>query len=344
MACQKIMLFRKQTGWEIGGVILICWYLAAPAVAQCNPEWCGSQQNVSYPFWISNPSCGRPGFQIKCSEKENGNSSLFLGVLVNGTATKLEILEIDYAGFLIVNSTDLKAMSCNYTDDASVLLELPADGPFTIYTSNKFVVIGCSSTRSFTLNGQLGKCEAACLNQQDPSYCNLYGCCEAAIPGDQRVIKFTGGGIKYKEFPECGFSTILDPDTWKLPKGELGFFARGHYGMRLKWDIDLFELLDGQRDSQLLLRQCSRMFKRNTGRPCTGCTDVNDCNQGENECVEPSEGRICRNLPGTYYCSCAKDYSGNGFQNGTRSQSPSSNNSVRSAIIGSVSHSLEFHL
>ncbi|GLJ24134.1 hypothetical protein SUGI_0460370 [Cryptomeria japonica] len=339
------MSFCKQMAWDVVDLILICCYLATPAVAQCNPEWCGSQ-NVSFPFWISNSSCGLPGFQIKCIQKENGNRSLFLGTSVNSTETDLEIPEMSYAGSLVINSTDLKAISCNYTNDASLNFTLPADGPFTIYSSNKFVVIGCSAIGSFSLKAGGGACRSACITQYDPSYCNTYGCCEAGIPGNERAINFTGGG-------NCGFSTILDPDTWNLPQGELGLYARGHYGMRLQWGIgngncstakgkanyfcaDAGECLNTTRGAYVC--KCLTGYEGSGYSKGTGCTDVDECSEGGlNQGFEPSQGGICHNLPGTYNCSCAKHYRGDGFQNGTRCQSPSSNNSLRSAIIGFLS-------
>ncbi|GLJ24128.1 hypothetical protein SUGI_0460280 [Cryptomeria japonica] len=279
-------------------------------------------------------------------QKENGNWSLFLGTFVNSTETELEILEMSYAGSLIINSTSLKAISCNNTDDASLHFTLPADGPFTVYSSNRFVVIGCRAKGSFSLKGGGGGCQSACLTQYDPGYCNTYGCCEAGIPGNERAINFTGGG-------SCGFSTILDPHTWKLPQGELGSYARGHYGMRLQWGIsngncstakgtsnysctDETECLDATKGAHVC--KCLTSYEGSGYSNGTGCTDVDECSEADlNMCVEASQGGICHNLPGTYNCSCAKDYSGDGFQNGTRCQSPSSNNSLRSAIIGSAS-------
>ncbi|GLJ24169.1 hypothetical protein SUGI_0461100 [Cryptomeria japonica] len=348
---------------QVGGVMLISFYLATPAIAQCHPEWCGSQ-NLSYPFWIDNPSCGYPGFQVKCMEKENGNSSrgrgLFLSAVVNGKEAEFEILEINYTGSLIINSTSLKAMSCDNTKDTFLQFKLPADGPFTISSDNKFVVIGCNSTGSFTLDetdsNAGGSCKSACLNQYDPVYCNYYGCCEAGIPGNKRLINFTGGGISYKDFPGvCGFSTILDPPTWDILKVERGVFARGHYGLRLQWGIDLGNCSTAKGTANYSCATEAQCINSQTGdgHDCkclpgyvgtgyskgSGCKDVDECSQGDlNQCVEALQGGVCQNSPGSYNCSCAKGYRGDGFQNGTRCQPSSSNNSViRYVTIGSVS-------
>ncbi|GLJ34716.1 hypothetical protein SUGI_0698620 [Cryptomeria japonica] len=362
MACGKKKSSTLQTPWQVGCVLIIWLYSAASAVSQCNIQFCGSQ-NVSYPFWIDNPSCGYPGFQISCREKDNGNSSgLFLEAGVNGTQTEFEILNIDYTGSLIINSTSLKAMSCSGNDDASVLFELPADGPFTIASNNKFVVIGCRSKGSFRVyNGNYNNevdggeviCRTTtCLNQYDPEYCNTYGCCESGIPGKQRVINFTGGGISYAAYTACGFSTILDPVTWSLPPNQYGAIGGGHYGLRLEWGIGHGDCLTAKGTANYSCAgtaQCSNAIGGGHVCKCltgyegtgysngTGCTDVDECNRHLDQCVEPSQGGVCYNLPGSYNCSCAKDYSGDGLQNGTRCQSSDSNQFAAPAIIGSVS-------
>ena len=48
------------------------------------------------------------------------------------------------------------------------------------------------------------------------------------------------------------------------------------------------------------------------------CSNINKCkNRTLNKCVEPKKGGIRLNLGGSYNCSCAKRYKGDGFQNGT---------------------------
>ncbi|GLJ24092.1 hypothetical protein SUGI_0459420 [Cryptomeria japonica] len=46
----------------------------------------------------------------------------------------------------------------------------------------------------------------------------------------------------------------------------------------------------------------------------TDCTDIDECsNRSLNACVEPSKGGVCHNFAGSYNCSCAKGYTGDGF-------------------------------
>ncbi|GLJ24086.1 hypothetical protein SUGI_0459360 [Cryptomeria japonica] len=67
----------------------------------------------------------------------------------------------------------------------------------------------------------------------------------------------------------------------------------------------------------------------------TACTDIDEC---LDDCVEPSKGGVCLNLPGSYNCSCAKKgYTGDGFKNGSVCESESSNKFAMFAAIGSVS-------
>ncbi|XP_059076338.1 wall-associated receptor kinase-like 9 [Cryptomeria japonica] len=112
---------------------------------------CG-RTTVDYPFWIKKPDCGYPGFQIICKKDEDtGKMPPFLPALVtNNTHRKLrtayyKIWEIDYSGYMVINSISLRASSCPEREeaDAFVSFKLPPDGLFTISVSNMFVVAGC---------------------------------------------------------------------------------------------------------------------------------------------------------------------------------------------------------
>ncbi|GLJ24115.1 hypothetical protein SUGI_0459950 [Cryptomeria japonica] len=116
--------------------------------ASCVPEQCG-RTTVDYPFWIKKPDCGYPGFQIICKKDEDtGKMPPFLPALVtNNTHRKLrtayyKIWEIDYSGYMVINSISLRASSCPEREeaDAFVSFKLPPDGLFTIsgYTGHGF--------------------------------------------------------------------------------------------------------------------------------------------------------------------------------------------------------------
>ncbi|GLJ08872.1 hypothetical protein SUGI_0097420 [Cryptomeria japonica] len=225
---------------------------------------------------------GYPGFQIKC--KSIGDQSApFLPTL----GGDFEITDINYGGHVVINSTSLKAMSCNGTDDASVLFSLSVEGPFTISSLNRFAVIGCRSVGFFSdSSSPVGRCQAACLNQYDPQYCNCYGCCEAGIPGYWKFINFTGRGFYFKNAARaCGFSTVLDPQTWSVPENEKCFFSRGRYGLRLDWTVG-----NGN---------CSVV----KGTPAYSC-------DAHAQCIDSTSG------DGSL-CKCSPGYQGKGYSNGT---------------------------
>eukprot|EP01018_Ginkgo_biloba_P012536 Gb_23403 [translate_table: standard] len=264
-------------------VVTIFLALAEGSVTKCSrPQKCGNL-TVNYPFGIKNSACiaHDPGFEIICKE----NSSLGRGLLpfLPTPSGDFQILNISN-GTLIINSTSLKAMSCNGTDDARKVLQLPKDGPFTISNTNVFAVIGCSSIGSFISpveaglpGGGVGKCQAACLNQDEPKYCNAYGCCSAGIPGNWQWINFTGGGIHYQYFENCGFSTILEPETFStLHRGWIG---SGQYGLKLDWAIG----------------------NLNCSIASPGC----------------SQHAICSDRRNGYICNCQEGYEGDGYSNGT---------------------------
>ncbi|GLJ24243.1 hypothetical protein SUGI_0462270 [Cryptomeria japonica] len=157
---------------------------------------CGSI-NVSYPFWINNDACGYPGFQITCGDKDIGIPWLapFLYGASSGNNSEPydAILEIDYTGYLVINSFNIYAESCEANSSGASYYDLPSDGPFTISNSNRFIVVGCDTFGNYSFGG-LGEvgCVSKCDSQNDRPYCR-YGCCEINLPNNQQSINFTGG-------------------------------------------------------------------------------------------------------------------------------------------------------
>lgn len=66
-------------------------------------------------------------------------------------------------------------------------------------------------------------------------------------------------------------------------------------------------------------------------------SDTDECNDNKmrNMCIGEEGGGICLNSIGSYNCSCAKGYRGDGFRNGTGCVSTNSNSIVIPTITGS---------
>ncbi|XP_057819828.2 wall-associated receptor kinase 3-like [Cryptomeria japonica] len=277
-----------------------------------------------------------------------------------------KIMEIDYKGHLVINASSIRAYSCNTSISASSLFQLPLGGPFTISMSNKFVVIGCKSFGTYGSDWGGASCISSCsaASLSNSPYCR-YGCCEVTLQNNYVWLNITGGGAyrlfnstTKKKDRKCGFSTILDPSTFTIVDNKTNLFwddgEKAYFGLRLNWGI-------GQKncsaDRATTEYSCSSNAEcidspTRTGHVCkcplgyegngyvngTHCTDIDECsNKSLNACVEPSKGGVCHNLEGSYNCSCAKGYTGDGFQDRLRCDSESSNHGAFPAIAGSVS-------
>ncbi|GLJ24130.1 hypothetical protein SUGI_0460310 [Cryptomeria japonica] len=300
------MLWQIELYWTIVFRISICICLAGFTAAKCDPEICGSMK-VSYPFWINNSQCGYPGFKITC-RIDNSTGLLtpfFYAFLGNYTdedrqGQLFKIMEIDYAGILLINSTSLKAHSCS--GNTAKFFTLPEDGPFIISKSNKFVVVGCHTFGTYTYREWVeARCVSTCDFQSDPPYCGkaYYGL---------RVNWGIGLENCSAARPTANYSCSINAGCIDSPS-EMGHVCK-----------------------------CLPGYEGNGYYNGTDCTDIDECSDKKlNMCVGAEEGGICHNLAGSYNCSCANTYMGDGFRNGTKCVSPQSKNTLKSGIIGSVS-------
>ncbi|GLJ25236.1 hypothetical protein SUGI_0483020 [Cryptomeria japonica] len=347
-------------------VIYLC-LVGFTAAAKCVPEKCGSL-NVSYPFYIkdNNSDCGHRGFQINCTkDNSTGKMALFLPADVSYnnslelTRDYYKIWQLNYSGYIVINSTSLKAVSCGKSEaaDKSKQFELP--GPFYFSMSDKFVVVGCNRTGSYENRVGRGeaKCVSSCVSRRvGPEYCR-YGFCEITLPDNLWSIKFHAeDDFSNDEF--CGFSTIMDPSTFNVVKNKTDIswedIKKAYYGLRLNWGIGRRNCTTAKGTAYYACSSnaectdsrsggghactCLPGYVGNGYKNGTKCIDIDDCSdRSSNECVEPSKGGKCNNLPGSYNCSCAEGYTGDGFKNGSSCESESSNRTAMFAAIGSVS-------
>ncbi|XP_057855883.2 wall-associated receptor kinase 17-like [Cryptomeria japonica] len=315
---------------------VICLCLASFTAGKCNPEMCGSI-NVSYPFWINNDACGYPGFQITCGDKDIGIPWLapFLYGASSGNNSEPydAILEIDYTGYLVINSFNIYAESCEANSSGASYYDLPSDGPFTISNSNRFIVVGCDTFGNYSFGG-LGEvgCVSKCDSQNDRPYCR-YGCCEINLPNNQQSINFTGGGRLLMVSALTGGSAFRIVPWLNQLQIILALPKQNALTPLPEKDMYADVFLD-MKDMVTSKAQIVQAFNPSDD----DCSDINECSDRKlNMCVGAEGGGICLNSVGSYNCSCVKGYEGDGFRNGTRCIYTSSNRAVFPAIIGSVS-------
>ncbi|XP_057797250.1 wall-associated receptor kinase-like 1 [Salvia miltiorrhiza] len=74
------------------------------------------------------------------------------------------------------------------------------------------------------------------------------------------------------------------------------------------------------------LCKCSKGY---VGNPYVACQDINECD--ENPCAPHSH---CKNLPGSFNCTCSRGYNGDGIRNGTGCTLSPTSNVIKIALIG----------
>eukprot|EP01018_Ginkgo_biloba_P029045 Gb_03183 [translate_table: standard] len=288
------------------------------------PQKCGNL-TINYPFEIEGTNCGHRNFSILCKDNITfGDGAI---PFLKTPTGEYQIMNIS-TDHLIINTTHLKAISCNVSQSTEVLFSLPVDppGPFTISGTNVFASVGCYANGSFYSNETTkaegiivgGSCAASCVKITEPEYCNGFGCCQTSILENWKKVDFSAK--PYTQSDQCVFSTVLDPTTFVISPPERGKWGAGNYGLKLDWAIGEDGCSSAKQNGPLACSENADCFKA-SGMPgyvcnCTkgyegdgyvgglGCTDIDECSHPElNDCLPPPLG-ICVNTEGSYNCSC----------------------------------------
>ncbi|PTQ40662.1 hypothetical protein MARPO_0038s0021 [Marchantia polymorpha] len=245
----------------------------------------------------------------------------------NGTITNgffevnfLPVTQIQ-SNFILIDTTNIKAMGCEKTATASLTLD--AQGPYWISERNVFIVVSCSAQGSATgsssslSNGFSTTCgPVSCINQYVMPYCGFYDCCIQTI-GLTKTVSMTGLGIAFAQFTNCGYSTLLYPDSFV--EGGKGV-GDGYYGVALWYNIqrgvDIYNCFEAAKDTEKFEcstpEQCTDLkdgyychcdkegYEGDGYKLGTGCKDINEC-EGSNNC---SSIATCVNTDGSYECKC----------------------------------------
>ncbi|XP_057801212.1 wall-associated receptor kinase 2-like [Salvia miltiorrhiza] len=212
--------------------------------------------------------------------------------------------------------------------------------PFTFSDKNKFTVIGCHEMALIT--GSMGRnytggCISICSSSQDliDGDCSGVGCCQTVIP--KGLKNFNASLVPLSNhtaiwsFDPCAYAFLGDSSSYRFSISDLNDpafrnrtienvpvvldWAVGEENCKGARDSTDFACLDNTDciDSDDIAGYRCLCQKGYEGNPylSPGCTDIDEC--GSNPCHEHG---ICKNLQGTFNCSCKKGYSGDGSKNG----------------------------
>ncbi|OAE26766.1 hypothetical protein AXG93_1129s1150 [Marchantia polymorpha subsp. ruderalis] len=214
----------------------------------------------------------------------------------NGTITN-GLFEVNFlpvtqiqSNFILIDTTNIKAMGCEESVTASLTLD--TQSPYMISERNVFIVVSCRAQGSAEGDGTPWSegfsttCgPVSCVNQFVMPYCGFYDCCIQTI-GLTKTVSMTGLGIAFAQFTNCGYSTVLYPDSF-VARGE--GVGGGYYG------VHVYYFLQRGPDNQ----NCSEAAK-------------------DSEKFECSMSANCSNSFSGYYCHCILEcYTGDGYKNGT---------------------------
>ncbi|KAG6546516.1 hypothetical protein Mapa_012065 [Marchantia paleacea] len=315
---------------------------------------CGSV-SIPYPFGLS-PQCAFTSyFVLECRSDLGANLTsnvagpwpvltYITGTFTvgqryrNGTITH-QFFEVNFlpvsqihSQSIIVDATHIKAMSCHTMAKAS--LSLDEQSPYWISKENVFIVVSCNSS-GWAEGSNTGRTTDAavfetncgpisCVNQNVMPYCNAYDCCVQAIGFTKALTLQAMGGI-FADFTNCGYSTVLYPDSF-IPAG--AGVGDGYYGVSLWYYIqrgDIHNCADAVVDAEEYecstsgtchdhlegyYCQCDKKGYEGDGYKFgTDCKDINECERPHN-C---SSIGTCVNGDGNYECTCPEFMEGNGL-------------------------------
>ncbi|GJS30415.1 kinase RLK-Pelle-WAK family protein [Tanacetum coccineum] len=208
-----------------------------------------------------------------------------------------------------------------------------------ISNKNRFVVIGCD-TRAY-IRGRRGNenIRSGCISRCDSNRyitngsCSGVGCCEVAIPkGMNNITVFIGSYNNHTnitDFNPCSFGFIVEEGRYNFSSSDLlDLGSKKKMPMLLDWAIGNQTCDVASKDTDNFLckghSECDPSYT-GTGYRCrclpgyegnpyiaNNCTNIDECARPGHGCLHK-----CADTPGNYTCSCPKNFSGDGKENGT---------------------------
>lgn len=192
---------------------------------------CGRVE-IQYPFGIG-PNCSmNQWFEVICSINSSNRTLAILSL------TNLEIMNISYGNSQIRIKSPIIFDNCNGSKTGKPLNLLGTS--FTIASSNKFTVAGCSGRALLTsAEPDIVGCEPTCdktikPNGRDPT-CSDNTCCQTSIPHFLQVFK---PQFEIRD-ESCKVAFITDKKWFERAKRNVSSIAKWRYvPMTMDWKID----------------------------------------------------------------------------------------------------------
>ncbi|KAL8459669.1 hypothetical protein ACS0TY_036964 [Phlomoides rotata] len=305
------------------------------------PDHCGNV-TIPFPFGTSQDCYLNYQFFVNCSQSSNPPEAF----LANST---IPITDISLDGQLTIMK--YIAYDCHGRKPGGFNNRMTA-GAFTVNNiANKFTVVGCDTYayvygRRYPDRYYQAGCMAVCRNTSDleAGDCTGSGCCQTSFPKDvwgiTLLLKSFYNYTNVSDFNDCGFAFVAKESAFNFTQGSLTELKKVEkLPMVLDWDIGNGTDCD-EAKMEPLTYACKSVNSEcyvpdsGNGYRCSckegyqgnpyldgGCEDINECEEGKNECEE----QRCVNTPGNYMCECPKGYRGDrkekGRANCSRSES-----------------------
>ncbi|KAL1816971.1 hypothetical protein ACET3Z_019545 [Daucus carota] len=322
---------------------------------------CGDLK-VPYPFGIQpegneGPRCFRDfGFDIICNTSTDPPKALIR------SWKNIEIFDISDNELRVSNNV---AEKC-YNQSGLVYREsrgsTEVDGtPYSYSSANLFTVVGCDDDADFVADAGLRKgCGTTCRNAEevDKDGCFGTGCCQVSFNiynFFNILLKSYDNHLNVSAFNPCSYAFLGERNKFNysllsdLKDPNLKSKIEDTVPLVLDWVIDRPKncSVAAQDPDTFACKHaysyCVDTDVRSGGYRCScepgyegnpylspGCKDIDECaDPTKNDCVKK-----CKNVAGSYTCSCPGDHDGDGRKNGSGCVAKSSKFPLLKFILG----------
>ncbi|KAG8378205.1 hypothetical protein BUALT_Bualt08G0113600 [Buddleja alternifolia] len=322
-------------------MLLITETNSAPiTMAACRTS-CGNL-TIPFPFGTSSDCNLDDSFLVTCNHSYdppkpflNLGSIEVLGISLNG--------QMKVASSVASDCYDESGSQINGTISELTSSKFPISS-----TQNKFTAVGCDTYALIEGSEESKQMSAGCISWCDSiasvvnGTCSGIGCCQTSIPKGIKDflvdIRSFRNHTRVKSFNPCGYAFVVENEAFAFTSSDLkDLMNRKTVPTVLDWSVGNMTCQEARRNlstyaCRAIHSECSDS-SNGIGYNCNcltgfqgnpyivhGCEDIDECYT-----LEPCQ-RNCKNLQGSYLCSCPKGFEGDGKKDGTGCHSKSKTN------------------